>query len=270
MRVGRTVLPRASFDSSRLGLGLSRQHYLNEAAGIALIHAALDLGITHFDTARLYGDGWSERVLGKALAGSRERATIATKFGLLPSAAIEALGERGNLIRGVRSATRRIGLTRGPARRYDVRTLDASLERSLRALATDCIDILFIHDPDADELRDADALFARLATLKKAGKVRAIGLAADGAVVDAALERYGGAIDVVQTPEAAWPTARTPDITFGALAVGAQHFGSAKPDGAAVRDRLQQALARRPGGCVLVGTTKIANLRTLVGIAEGL
>ena len=263
------VHPRAGLYISRLGLGLSRQHYLDEAAGIALIHAALDLGITHFDTARLYGDGWSERILGKALSGIRHRATIATKFGLLPSTAIEALGAHGNLFRGLRSATRRSGLTKGPTRRYDVATLDASLERSLRVLATDGLDILFVHDPQANELHDADALFARLETVKQAGKIRAVGLAAEGAVVDAALDRYGDVIDIVQTPEAAWPTTRVPDITFGALAAGPQQFGSAKPDKDAVRDRLQRALARRPQGCVLVGTTKIANLHTLASIAGG-
>ncbi len=255
---------------SRLGLGLSRQHYLDESAGIALIHSALDLGITHFDTARLYGDGWSERVLGKALSGRRDSATIATKFGLLPSGFIESLGAFGNPFRGVRSVSRRFGLTKGPARRFDVATLDVSLERSLRALATDRIDILFLHDPVADEMCNADALFARLAALKDAGKICAVGIAADGAVVDAVIDRYRDAIDIVQTPEMAWPTKIVPDLTFGALGTGRQVFGQAAPDRAHVHAGLLQALERRPQGCILVGTTKPANLRELAGIANGL
>jgi len=54
---------------------------VDDAQSIRAIHAALDLGITFFDTADVYGAGHSERVLGKALAGRRDQVVVATKFG---------------------------------------------------------------------------------------------------------------------------------------------------------------------------------------------
>ena len=59
-------LPNSPLSVSRLGLGLGSVHRINSARGrLELVRAAIDLGITHFDTARLYGDGLAERVLGQ-------------------------------------------------------------------------------------------------------------------------------------------------------------------------------------------------------------
>jgi aryl-alcohol dehydrogenase-like predicted oxidoreductase len=71
----------------RLGLGclgMTEDFYgpANEAESIATIHRALELGISLFDTADMYGPYTNEQLLGRALAGRRERALIATKFGL--------------------------------------------------------------------------------------------------------------------------------------------------------------------------------------------
>src|SRR2546430_15273301 len=57
---------------------------VDDAESIRAIHAALDLGVTFFDTANVYGAGHSERILGRALAGRRDRVGVATKFGNLP------------------------------------------------------------------------------------------------------------------------------------------------------------------------------------------
>src|SRR4051794_609592 len=55
----------------------------DDAAGIALIHAALDRGVTMLDTSDLYGAGHNEQVIGKALVGRRDGVVVATKFGNL-------------------------------------------------------------------------------------------------------------------------------------------------------------------------------------------
>src|SRR5262245_402604 len=55
----------------------------DDAAGIAVIHAALDRGVTMLDTSDLYGAGHNEQVIGKALAGRRDGVVVATKFGNL-------------------------------------------------------------------------------------------------------------------------------------------------------------------------------------------
>ncbi len=108
---------------------------------IATVHAALDNGITFFDTAEGYEDGASERVLGKALVRRRDKAVIATKV------------SKKNL---------------APA------DVAAACERSLKALGTDWIDLYQIHWPNHD-IPLAETVGA-LQRLKEAGKIRAIGV----------------------------------------------------------------------------------------------
>src|SRR6187401_2518668 len=67
---------------SVVGLGCNNFGWrTGERKSVAVVHAALDAGVTLFDTAESYGDGASERSLGRALAGRREEVVIATKFG---------------------------------------------------------------------------------------------------------------------------------------------------------------------------------------------
>lgn len=113
----------------------------DDAQSIATVHAALDAGITFFDTAEGYEDGESERVLGRALAGRRSEAVIATKV------------SRGNLLPG---------------------DVALACDRSLRHLGTDYIDLYQIHWPNHD-VPLADTVGA-LERLKEQGKVRAIGV----------------------------------------------------------------------------------------------
>ena len=119
---------------------------LDEAATRGVVSAALDAGITFFDTADIYGGTRSEEFLGRALAGRRDRAVIATKFGH------EIDGER----KGARP---------GYVRR--------AAEDSLRRLGTDRIDLYQLHRPDP-AVPIADTLGA-LDELVKEGKVVEIG-----------------------------------------------------------------------------------------------
>ena len=75
---------------SRIGLGAmtmagtyTHEGALDDTESIATIHRALDLGVTHIDTAEIYGPLHSEEVVGKAIAGRRDDVVIATKFGLV-------------------------------------------------------------------------------------------------------------------------------------------------------------------------------------------
>lgn len=113
-----------------------------------VVHAALEQGVTLFDTADEYGDGRSEEVLGRLLRGHRDQVIIATKFGC-------RMGNDPN-----RS---------GASARWITRALDDSLRR----LGTDRIDLYQLHFPDA--VVPIEETLSTLDGLVKAGKVRAIG-----------------------------------------------------------------------------------------------
>jgi aryl-alcohol dehydrogenase-like predicted oxidoreductase len=114
----------------------------------AVVAAALDAGVTYFDTAEAYGEGQSETLLGRALGSRRSEAVIATKWGHTNSL---KPGERGG----------------------DPAQIRARLERSLRRLGTDRIDHYQLHRPDP-ETPIAETLGC-LYELKTEGKIREIG-----------------------------------------------------------------------------------------------
>jgi aryl-alcohol dehydrogenase-like predicted oxidoreductase len=115
----------------------------------AVIHKALDLGITLFDTAQGYGFGAAERLLGAALRGRRDEVVIATKGGLRP--------EGDSLVRDAGALWLREGV-----------------ESSLRALKTDHIDLFQVHWPDRSTRAEETA--AALEQFVREGKVRYVGV----------------------------------------------------------------------------------------------
>jgi aryl-alcohol dehydrogenase-like predicted oxidoreductase len=147
-----TILGRSGLQVSIAGLGCGGHSRLGQATGkseqesIAIVRQAVDLGITLFDTAEVYG---TEAIVGKALQGvPRDQVIIATKK--LPPAANhpDAVGE----------------LKRG-------------LEQSLRRLRTDYVDIYFLHGVRPEQYRFAyDVLAPVLLQLREEGKIRAVGI----------------------------------------------------------------------------------------------
>ena len=121
----------------------------DDTQSIAAIRRAFDLGVTHFDTAELYGWGVGERLLGHALAPVRDQVTIATKFGFLPSTEAMAMDSRPEHIREV-------------------------VDRSLRNLDIDTIDLLYQHMPDPNV--PIEDVVGTMKELVDAGKVRYLGL----------------------------------------------------------------------------------------------
>ena len=136
-----TPAPSAPSRVSTVGLGCNNfGWHIDEPASREVIHAALDAGITHFDTADVYGSGESEAILGRALGARRKDIVLASKF--------------GNRTGGSPENVRR------------------SIEASLTRLGTDVIDLYYLHKPDADT-PIADTLGA-LGRLVEEGKVREI------------------------------------------------------------------------------------------------
>jgi len=124
----------------------------NRDTAIRLLHAAIELGVQHFDTAELYGMGANETLLGEAFHDRRDKVFIATKFGPIRDPETGAFVG----IDGSRTNCRR------------------AVEGSLKRLQTDVIDLYYLHRVDpATPIEETVAAMAKLVT---EGKVRAIGL----------------------------------------------------------------------------------------------
>ena len=140
--------PLGQLEVSPAGLGCNNfGSRIDDAASGAVVAAALDAGVTFFDTADLYGGGRSEEFLGHALGSARADVVLATKFGMRPPPE---------------------GLTGG-----DPRWVAAAVEASLSRLGTDYIDLYWLHQPDpSTPIGDTLEALDRLVT---AGTVRELG-----------------------------------------------------------------------------------------------
>ena len=123
-----------------------------------LLENAFDLGITLFDTADTYGEGYGEEVLAKVLGQHRDEIVIATKFGY-----------------DFYDKTPRIGHQERP-QKFDREFVNFACEQSLRRLGTDYIDLYQIHNPRIASL-ERDELFETLEQLQFEGKIRYYGVA---------------------------------------------------------------------------------------------
>lgn len=122
----------------------------DDAQSIATIHRALDLGVSLLDTSDFYGAGHNEELIGRAIAGRRDEAVLATKFGFA-----NRLGEP-TVIRG------------------DAAHVRAACDASLRRLGVDHIDLYYQHRVDPDV--PIEETVGAMAELVAAGKVRHLGL----------------------------------------------------------------------------------------------
>ncbi|GAA3555798.1 aldo/keto reductase [Microlunatus spumicola] len=148
-----------SLDVSRIGLGAmtmagtyTSEGALDDAESVRTIHRALDLGVTHLDTAEIYGPFHSEEIVGRALVGRRDQVVVATKFGLV--------SHRGGVVPGTVDSS--------PA------TVRAAVEGSLRRLRTDHVDLLYQHRVDRGT--PIEETVGAVADLVAEGKVLHLGL----------------------------------------------------------------------------------------------
>ncbi|WP_017473302.1 aldo/keto reductase [Amphibacillus jilinensis] len=146
------ILGNSNIRVSSIGLGIMGMSpgiygETNDEQSIQTIHHALDIGVTMFDTADVYGNGHNEKLLGRALQGRREQAIIATKFSYTPN--YESISGHPDYVKKV-------------------------VEDSLRRLNTDYIDLYYQHRVDPQI--PIEETVGAMAELVKAGKVRALGL----------------------------------------------------------------------------------------------
>jgi aryl-alcohol dehydrogenase-like predicted oxidoreductase len=155
---------------------------VSEEEGTALLHRALDLGYNHLDTARIYGDGHNEQLIGRALSGRRSEFFLASKIGIFVD---------------------------GDKRRIDCRpeVITQALETSLRCLNTDFIDLYYLHRPDpATPIEESVGALVRLI---EQGKIGGYGLSE----MSASTLRRAAAVHPVAAMQTEYsPWTRNPEI----------------------------------------------------------
>lgn len=154
-RLGRSTLEVSAIGLGAMGLSHAYGQPVEKQQGIALIRAAVDRGVTFFDTAEVYGPYTNEELLGEALAPVRDRVVIATKFGF-------AIGGDG----------KQNGLNSRPGHIREV------AEASLKRLKTDRIDLFYQHRVDPEV--PIEDVAGTVKDLIRAGKVKHFGLSEAG------------------------------------------------------------------------------------------
>lgn len=268
----------------RLGLGCARLGSVlgrDRAEALHLVQAAFERGIRFFDTANIYGQGESERILGAALQSRRKQVTIVTKAGQYFPAwmalakpfkgAVKRLVRESGAGRHLVSTVRKAALPQDFSERF----LRASTEASLRRLNTDYADILLLHSPPSHVIANGAALSA-LEKLRMAGKAIRIGISCEDAE-SGLLALDDPRVEVIELP--LWPvtpaTQRFLDQARGrAVFVIARGMMSADARGGqndrwhAARTALMSSLSRPEISRLLIGTTRIAHLSQVLDAVQ--
>jgi D-threo-aldose 1-dehydrogenase len=180
------ALPGSGRVTTRLGFGGSGlMGGISERDSLRLLETAFDAGVRHFDVAPAYGHGYAERCLGNFLRGKRDQVTVATKFGILPPSQAGLLEVARGVVRPVvarlpavrkRVAQAATGLK--SKANFAAEEARRSLERSLRELGTDRVDLWLLHEATAKDLDGSD-LLPWIQETQRQGLIGAYGVGAD-------------------------------------------------------------------------------------------
>lgn len=293
-------LPRTDVRTSAVGFGCAGLFRIPLRSGrLSVLDAAYEAGIRHFDVAPMYGLGMAEAELASFLRRRRGDVTITTKFGIDPTllargaARVQAplrafVATRPGLQGGLQSAGQ--GPRSGPlgnllysSHGYHRGAAQRSLERSLRALGTDYIDVFLLHDPGGGHLASAPELMDYLAEERRQGRIRCWGVTGQPSGLPGIIQRLARA-EVVQFRDDIFSGRFPPDadfmagratITYGAVAralPALRQFFARRPDAlttwserlgtdlaagpALPRVLLSAAIRRNEAGPVLFSTTR--------------
>jgi aryl-alcohol dehydrogenase-like predicted oxidoreductase len=251
---------------SRLSFGTSRLHRLASTTDRQrVLAAAADHGFTHFDTAPLYGYGLAEEELGRFLQRRNQGLTVATKIGLYPppgarptTSSVWTRKMLGKVLRQCNS----------PRVDWSVDAAVTSLDGSLRRLGADHIDLLLLHEPEAEAF-DPDPVLHWLEKERARGRVRAWGVAGEAMRMGTRLIRHrlAAVLQVRDSLEdkqadAVIAAGRHPQITFGYLS--AARLLTERPSPVSV---LTAAMRRNTAGSILVSSLNPSRVAQLGVIA---
>jgi aryl-alcohol dehydrogenase-like predicted oxidoreductase len=269
--------------ASRLGFGTSTLHHLRSGRARAdLLEHCFARGLRYYDTAPLYGHEQAERQLGQFIRSRRSEVILATKFGIPADpwmARSSALLYAGLGARAMRS---RLGIGTPPWRRdYSEQSMAQSLERSLRNLRTDHVDVFFAHEASLDSPGFSDELVRSLERIRAQGKARFLGFSGSAEDCVHLARRYPEIADLLQidtsvaTSVAAGAAASSAIARLSAASLEASitfgHFRQAMdgagPDRATIaRERLQAASAGNPHGVILFSSRSTKRIDQVIAL----
>jgi D-threo-aldose 1-dehydrogenase len=225
--------------TTQLGFGCANLFALPSTADrIALLSAAYDAGVRHFDVAPMYGLGRAEAELAKFLKAHRDDVVVATKFGIKATGLARGLASVQRPVRrafnampmlrerarasaaGPRSG--RLGPLLYTAEGYGAAAARASLQRSLRALGVDHVDLFLLHDPAPGTVPSGDVA-SYLEQARQAGLIRSWGIAGETEPTVGVARSFATGVPVVQlrddilTPSVDHGQTGAAVITFGVL-----------------------------------------------------
>lgn len=215
----RIVLEGTDLSVSKIGFGTASLHHCFAPSDrLLILRTALDGGITHFDSARLYGYGIAEKALASLCSETnRDGLTIATKIGfdvnrlqhLFPLTQIVGRTILGKFLPGIQN----------PVTDFSPAGCDKSFANSLRCLNTEYVDILFVHEPALASSTQLEELIPWLELQKSLGKARYIGMAGENLESISDNITTHGIFDVFQTSKRAFTAddkrAIKPQIEYG-------------------------------------------------------
>jgi aryl-alcohol dehydrogenase-like predicted oxidoreductase len=176
---------------SELGFGCAAvAGRVSRKDSLQALHAAFEAGVTLYDTARSYGYGQSEAVVGEFLAGRRDSVVLCTKFGIMPATVggwkrkIKPLAQLAiRTFPGLRKVARQQAASQFVPNQFTPEILKASFTQSLRELKTSYVDMLLLHAAPMSVLQQGDLLDA-MHRLVEEGKVRMAGISAQLPVME--------------------------------------------------------------------------------------
>jgi len=258
----------------RLGFGcVALTTLASPRASRDLLEGVFEAGLRHFDTAPVYGQGYSERLLGEFLRGKRDQVSVATKFGLSPGRAPRLPVGVAMGLNALRRLARRSPappsndapspptMEATPSRRIGRAELQVAFDSSRRSLGTDYIDLYLLHEHLPSSLEPAALDF--LLELRASGRVAKLGVAANGS-------RYLGLTpadvadwDILQYEFGpGWPAhAGLPDLFPEKTHIFHSCLKGVAGTGQAPGQVLARCLSANPSGRVLFSSTRLAHVR---------
>ena len=190
---------------SRLGFGCaSAGGKTAKKEALIAMGVAYDAGVSLFDTARSYGFGESEAIVGEFVRDKRENVVVCTKFGILPAAQQGWKRSLRPVARAFLQAFPKARKLAQPgiaqqavANQFSVSNLQSSLEQSLRSLGTDYVDLLLMHAAPPSVL-DQDDLLRALENFVESGKIRMAGISGDAQAISEFFVRRPDALSTAQ------------------------------------------------------------------------